>query len=183
LEIVPHVVKISADRDFMIDTNFNFRESAKQAAAFQKIWMESWSKGMQAACTLSPAVSPSEVLTRMRSNAFAALTESWEEFMRTPQFLTGVQKNMEHLVMARKNSNDLFGKLRNEFQSPSREDIDTIMVSVRHIESRLLDRVADLEAQVEELNLARDKKTASPTVNKTTARKRSSRSRLKEEYD
>ena len=41
--------------------------------------------------------------------------------------------------------------VRNEMQGVSREDIDTIMLTVRHMEKRLLDRVEDLSAQVNEL--------------------------------
>jgi len=148
----------------MIDTNYNFRETAKQTAAFQKIWMESMSKGMQAACTLSPGASPSELLLKIRSGIFSALTQSWEEFMRSPQFLEGMQKYMEHSVGMRKTTNDLFGKLRNEFQSPSREDVDTIMVSVRHIEKRLLDRVDDLSAQVHSFTNSQGKSAAALSV-------------------
>lgn len=167
----------------MIDTNYDFRETAKQTAAFQKIWMESMCKGMQAACTLSPGASPSDVLVKFRTGIFAALTQSWEEFMRSPQFLNSMQKCMEHTVNLRKNTNDLFGKLRNEIQSPSRDDVDTIMVSVRHIEKRLLDRVEDLSAEVHALTKAQNRGAAplavrtkpAPSVSRPSTRNRKAR--------
>lgn len=129
----------------------NFSKTVEQAAAFQKIWMESMSKTMQAAYTVNPAAPPSEMLLQFRGGIFKALAESWEEFMRSPQFLEGMQQWMEHTINFRKMSNDLLGKIRNEVQSPSRDDVDAIMVSVRHNEKRLLDRIDELSSQIKEL--------------------------------
>jgi hypothetical protein len=41
--------------------------------------------------------------------------------------------------------------VRNEMQGVSREDIDTIMLTVRHMEKRLLDQVEELATQVKEM--------------------------------
>lgn len=130
----------------------NFTKTAEQAAAFQKIWMESMSKLMQTAFTVTPNSPPPEVLKQIRSGIFQALAQSWEEFMRSPQFLEGMKQWMESAINFRKMTNDFMAKVRNEMQAPSRDDIDTILLSVRHMEKRLLDRVEELSTQVEELN-------------------------------
>jgi hypothetical protein len=41
--------------------------------------------------------------------------------------------------------------MRHELQAPSRDDIDTVMLAVRHMEKRLLDRVEQLSSQVSKL--------------------------------
>jgi hypothetical protein len=130
----------------------NFEKTTEQAAAFQKIWMESMSRLMQTAFTFTPNSPPPEVMREIRSGIFQALAQSWEEFMRSPQFLEGMKQWMESAINFRKMTNDFMAKVRNEMQAPSRDDIDTIMLSVRHMEKRLLDRVDELSAQVTELN-------------------------------
>lgn len=134
--------------------NNNFEKTAEQAAAFQKIWLESASKMIQAGFAMSPNSAPPEVLRQLRSGIFQALAETWEEFMRSPQFLEGMKQWMETAVAFRKVTSEFLAKARNEMQAPSRDDIDTIMLNIRHIEKRLLDRVEELSEQVRELKHA-----------------------------
>src|SRR5437660_12804489 len=132
--------------------NENFEKTAEQAAAFQKIWAESMAKMMQAAFSMTPNSAPPEVLRQIRSGLFQALAQSWDEFMRSPQFLEGMKQWMDNAINFRKMTNDFMARVRNELQAPSREDIDTIMLSVRHMEQRLLSKVEALSSQVNELN-------------------------------
>jgi hypothetical protein len=132
--------------------NENFEKTVGEAAAFQKIWMETMSKMMQAAFTFTPNSPPPEVIRQIRGGIFQALAQSWEEFIRSPQFLEGMKQWMDNAIAFRKMTNDFMGKVRNEMQSPSRADIDTVMLTVRHMEKRLLDRMEELSSQVNELN-------------------------------
>src|SRR3989442_1073687 len=149
----------------------NTDKTAEPTAAFQKMWMDSLSKMMQSAFTFGPDSAPPEVLRQIRAGMFQALAQSWEEFMRSPQFLEGMKQWMDNAITFRKMSNDFMAKVRNEMQAPSREDIDTIMLSVRHMEQRILDRVEELAAQVSELNQrvgpGPAKKTAAATARGT----------------
>lgn len=119
----------------------------EQWTSFQKIWTETMSKTMQAAFTFTPTSPPPEVLRQIRSGIFSALAESWEQFLRSPEFLETTRQWMDQAVAFRKTSNDFMGKVRHEMQAPSREDIDTIMLAVRHMEKRLLDRIEQLGAR------------------------------------
>jgi hypothetical protein len=150
----------------------NFAKTTEQAAAFQKIWMESMSKLMQTAFTLTPNSPPPEILRQIRSGIFQALAQTWEEFMRSPQFLEGMKQWMETAINFRKITNDFMAKIRNEMQAPSRDDIDTILLSVRHMEKRLLDRVDELAAQVAELKQQVGPATGRRTAPKPGARRR-----------
>jgi hypothetical protein len=132
--------------------NDTTEKTAEQAAAFQKIWAESMSRLMQSAFTFTPGSPPPEVVQQIRSGIFQALAESWQEFMRSPQFLEGMKQWMENAVTFRKTTNDFLAKVRNEMQAPSREDIDTVMLSLRHLETRLLDRLENLAGQLSQLN-------------------------------
>jgi hypothetical protein len=128
--------------------NDNFEKTAEQAAAFQRIWMESMSKLMQTAFTMTPNSPPPEVLKEIRGGIFQALAQSWAEFMRSPQFLDSMKQWMESAIQFRKVTNDFMAKVRNEMQAPSRDDIDTIMLTVRHMEKRLLDRMEELTEEI-----------------------------------
>jgi hypothetical protein len=129
-----------------------FGKAAEQIAAFQKIWMESFTQLMQTAFTSAPNVAPPELMRQMRSGIFRSLSQSWDEFLRSPQFLNGMGQWMEGTINFRKNSNEWMARMRNELQAPSRDDIDSIMLSVRHMEQRLLDRMEELSKRIQALN-------------------------------
>jgi len=145
--------------------------AADQAAAFQKIWTESVSKTMQAAFNLASDQPPPQVLRQIRSGILRVLAESWEEFMRSPQFLEGMKQWMEGAIAFRSLTNESMNKMRHEMQAPSREDIDTIMVAVRHIEKRLLDRIEQLSTQVNELKTQRPRRARAPRGRPTPRRR------------
>jgi len=114
--------------------------------------MESFSKMMQAGFSFGPNSPPPELLRQMRSGIFEALAKTWEDFMRSPQFLEGMKQWMDGAIAFRKMTNDFMAKVRNEMQSPSRDDMDHIMIAVRHMEKRLLDRIEELAVRVNDLN-------------------------------
>jgi hypothetical protein len=131
--------------------NEDFQKATQEAVAFQKIWSESLTRMMQAAFTMNSNSAPPDVIRQIRSGIFQALAESWDEFMRSPQFLEGMRQWMENAINFRKLTNDFLARARNEMQAPSRGDIDTIMQTVHHMEKRLLDRVGELSAQISAL--------------------------------
>jgi len=128
------------------------RQTAEQWAAFQQIWGETFSKLMQLGFTFTPESAPPEFMRRMRGGIFEALGKSWEHFLRSPQFMEGMKQHMDNAIAFRKMSSDFFSKVRHETQSTSRDDIDAVMLAVRHMETRILDRVERLAAKIENLN-------------------------------
>jgi hypothetical protein len=122
--------------------------TAAQVAAFQKMWLESFSKILQATGTATPNSPPPEIVRQIRSGILQALAQSWEEFMRSPQFLEGMKQWMENAVSFRRLTSDFMAGVRSGLHAPSRGDIDTIMLTVRHMEKRLLDRLEELGAKV-----------------------------------
>jgi len=135
------------------ENNFSDRATkvAEEAVAFQKIWLETWSKILQAGFTVTPDSAPPELMRQIRGGIFRALSESWEEFLRSPQFLEGMKQWMESAISFRKMTNEFLTNVRHELQAPSREDIDTILLTVRHLETRLLDRLEEIGVQQQEI--------------------------------
>jgi len=142
------------------------RQTAEQWAAFQQIWGETFSKLMQLGFTFSPESAPPEFMRQMRGGIFQALGKSWEQFLRSPQFMEGMKQHMDNAIAFRKMSSDFFSKVRHETQSTSRDDIDAVMLAVRHMETRILDRVERLAAKIDHINPqangARPKTSAPP---------------------
>jgi len=131
--------------------NDEFAKAAEQAAAFQKIWMDSFSHFMRGLTANAATTSP-DALRQTRSSIFQSLASSWDEYLRSPQFLEGMRQWMDSTITFRKLTNEWMARARNEFQAPSREDVDTIMLNVRHMEQRLLDRIEQLSKRIESLN-------------------------------
>lgn len=120
---------------------------ADQTAAFQHIWVDAMSKMLHTTCAFGPSSAPPEVLKEIRGGILQALAKAWEEFMRSPQFLESMKQWMDSAIAFRKMSNEFMASARNELQGTSREDIDTIMLAIRHLEKRLLDRIDQVAAQ------------------------------------
>src|SRR5437762_7427964 len=133
----------------------NTEQITEQMSKFQKIWMETFSRMAQSAFTFSPDSAPPEMIRQMRSGIFQALAQSWDEYLRSPQFLEGMKQWMDNAILFRKMSNDFFTKARHETQDIAREDVDSVMLAVRHMEKRILDRLEDLTARVDALDRAK----------------------------
>jgi uncharacterized protein (DUF2267 family) len=132
--------------------------------------MDSMSKIMQTAFTFGSNSPPPDVLKQIRTGMFQALAQSWEEFMRSPQFLDSMKQWMDTAINFRKMSNDFMAKVRNEMQSPSRDDIDTVMLTVRHMEKRLLDRMEELTGKINELSTRLDGQPGKPAPKPASTR-------------
>ena len=112
------------------------------------MYLENVSKALQSAFKFTPDLASPEVLHQIRSSVLQALAESWEQFMRSPQFLEGMRQWTDNAIAFRSMTNEFLGRVRNEAQAPSRSDIDTVMLAVRHMEKRLLDRLDEVSAQL-----------------------------------
>ena len=156
-------------KKFMNDQSQNF---AEQGAAFQKIWAESMSKLMQTAFTFSPNSTPPELVRELRDGIFRALGETWNEFLRSPQFQQNMKQWMDSAVAFRKTSNDFMAKVRKEMQAPSCDDIDAIQFNLHHLETRLLDRMETLSKQIAALEQRPGSKPAAPAPNGAKASSR-----------
>lgn len=106
------------------------------------------SKVIRATSTFTPDSAPPELLRQIRDGILQALAEAWNEFLRSPQFQAGMKQWMEQAVAFRKESNEFMAKARKEMQAPTGSDIDAIMLAVRHMETRILDRVEELSGQL-----------------------------------
>lgn len=132
----------------MNEDTSQFGQGAEQWSAFQKIWSETFSRMLQLGVTFTPESAPPEFMRQMRSSVFQAMAQSWDEFLRTPQFLDGMKQWMESAIAFRQMSNDVLSRAHESMQTPGRNDVDAILQAIRHMEQRLNDRIEEVEAKL-----------------------------------
>lgn len=123
----------------------------ERASAFQKIWMDTFTQMARTGFSFSPDSTPPEFLRQMRSGIFGALSKSWEEFMRSPQFLDSMKSMMENAITFRKMSNDFLTEAHHGMQGTARVDIDNLMLAIHHLETRILDRIEEVSTRLEQV--------------------------------
>jgi hypothetical protein len=142
---------------------------ADQTAAFARMWTDTCAKLMQAAMTFSPETAPPELLRQIRAGLMQALTHSWEEFLRSPQFLEGSKQMMEQAVAFRKLSADFLSNARHATEGATRDDVESLRVALTRVESRLAGQMDALSKQVSQLAGSTGQSASIP---KTAGRKR-----------
>jgi hypothetical protein len=125
-----------------------FDQAFQQAAVFQKMWTDSFTQMAEVWGRFSPGKPPPDAIREVRSEMLKVLTEAWDQFMRTPQFLEYMKTSMDGFMDMRKMTADAMTRNHHEMQSPAREDIDGVLLAIRHMERRLLDRIDEVENAV-----------------------------------
>lgn len=130
--------------------NDSSQKNTDPSADLLKQWQQFFSRVLQTAGTISPDTMPPEMLNQIRSGMFQALSKSWEDYMRSPQFLEGMKQMMDSAVALRQMSSEFLTRARQEMQGTSRQDVDDVLLAMREMEARITRRVDDLAEQVAE---------------------------------
>lgn len=118
---------------------------------FTKFWTDCVSKMGGAGFTPSAPPVSDDAMKQMRRAFFDAWAHHCEEFMRSPAFLEGMKKAMDGALAFREQLNEFMTKALHESQVPARSDTDSIMLVLRSMEERVLDRLDRLEERVASL--------------------------------
>jgi chromosome segregation ATPase len=128
-----------------------------QAAAFQKLWMDSFTDMAGVWSQFSPSSPPIDEMRKMRGGMLKVLAETWDEYMRTPQFLEMMKASLNGSLDLRRMAREGMNRLHEQLENPSKQDIDDLLLAIRHVERRLLDRLEGVGDRVENLNEKIDK--------------------------
>jgi hypothetical protein len=123
----------------------------EQWSAYQKIWAETFTKMMQLGVNPSLDSAPPDFLRQIRGGIFQALAQSWDQFLRSPQFLETLRQWMDQAVAYRKMTNEFLHQVHQQTLTPSREDTDAVLQAVRQLEVRLRERLEEISSRVTEL--------------------------------
>jgi polyhydroxyalkanoate synthesis regulator phasin len=115
------------------------------------IWFDFAAKMMESARGLTAQQTPPEAFRQIRSAQLKAWDNLWQQAVRTPEFLEMVKQGMAMNVQARKQINDFLAQLQHEFQGASRQDVDQLMISMRHVERRVVDGIERIASQLDDL--------------------------------
>lgn len=126
----------------------NVNQVFEQASVFQKMWTDAFSDMAQVWTRHSPEQPPPDAMRSMRSGMLKVMTKTWDDFVRTPEFLEYMKQGMDGSMDLKKMSADFMSNARHASEGPAREDIDGILLAIRHMERRLLDRIEEVDGTV-----------------------------------
>lgn len=136
-----------------------FKETFEQAAAMQKTWLDSIAGVANAWSQYSPENPPPDELKKMRKAILDVISASWEDFMRTPQFMEIMRDTLNNSMTWQSYAKDSVNRMHDVTQTASKKDVDSLLLAIRHIEKRLLDRVEGLQDDLADL---KEKAAAAP---------------------
>jgi len=123
-----------------------------QAQFLQSLWTDVAAKMMAGGVAVGPDANSPEGARRMRGILFEAMSQAIDKFMRSEPFLELMKQTLAASMESRQQLNRMMTRAQHEFQRPARQDVDNLQLSMQHVERRILDRVEELTAKVEELN-------------------------------
>src|SRR6201987_47859 len=130
----------------------NMNKGFEQGAAFQKLWTDSFANMTGVWTKFSPGSPPSEEMREMRGGMLKVLAETWDEYMRTPLFMEMMKASLNGALDLKRLARDGMNLVHEQFENPSKEDIDGVLLAIRHVERRLLDRLEGLDDRVAKLD-------------------------------
>lgn len=131
---------------------YNGSPFGSTADPFTRFWTDCVSKMSGAGFAQSPPNLSDDAMKQMRRAFFDAWAGHCDEFMRSPAFLDGMKKSMDGALAFREQVNEFMTRALHEAQVPARTDTDAIMLVLRSMEERVLDRLDRLEERVSALD-------------------------------
>ena len=123
-----------------------------QVASFQKLWMDSFTEMAGVWSQYSAGSPPVDEMRKMRGGMLKVLAETWDEYMRTPQFLEMMKASLNGALDLKRMAREGMNRVHEQFENPSKQDIDDVLLAVRHLERRLLERLEGLGDRAADLN-------------------------------
>jgi hypothetical protein len=123
-------------------------KSFDQVAAFQKLWLDSFSNMASIWSQFSPTSPPSDEVRKMRGGMLRVLADTWDEYMRTPQFLELMKASLNGALDLKRMARDGLNRVHEQLENTSKQDVDDVLMAIRHVERRILDRLEGIEQRV-----------------------------------
>lgn len=123
----------------------------EQAARFTEIWTDFATKMATSGMTVDPGSTPPEAAQQVRGAMLSAMSHYADDFMRSPQFLEMMRQSFDAAISFRQQLNQFLTSAHHNMQGIARQDIDSLLLSVRHMETRVLDRMEELSSRLDEI--------------------------------
>ena len=128
----------------------------EQAQQLGALWLEMMTKMMSVALTTDAKSPPTDAARHIRDASLGALGQQTDKYMRSPQFLRQMKESLDAQIALRKQLNQFFTEALHSVQGVARQDVDALSLSVRHMETRVLDRIEALCERLEQVTLRLD---------------------------
>ncbi|MBV8281867.1 MAG: hypothetical protein JO347_07360 [Candidatus Eremiobacteraeota bacterium] len=124
----------------------------EQVAAFQKLWLDSFAKMADVWSQYSAGSPPFDEMRKMRGGMLQVLAEIWDEYMRTPQFMEIMKASLNGALDLKHIAREGMNRVHEQIETVSKQDIDDVLLAIRHVERRLLERLEGLDERVANLD-------------------------------
>lgn len=128
-----------------------------QAELLSKMWTDFAGKMTAAGLSVQPGTPPPEAMRKIRDAFFQAMGQSLDQYMRSEPFLQSMKQSMDSAIAFRKQSNDLLTQWRHELQGTASEDVDNLLLAVRHMETRVLESMDQMAGRIEAISARLDR--------------------------
>ena len=122
------------------------------AQSMAKIWLDFASKMGTSGAAFSPEAGPPEAARQVRGAVFDSMTQYADQFLRSPQYLELMKQSLDASITFRKQMNDFLTSLHHGAQGIARQDVDSLVLAVRQVERRTLDRLEAVTERLDEIS-------------------------------
>ncbi len=129
----------------------NFKKSFERATALQNLWVDSMTGIARSWSEYSPTKPPPEEMKKARQRMLGAISKSWEDFMRTPEFMEMMRESMKGSSVWGAEAKSGAARMHEAMGTAAKQDIDGVLLAIRHVEKRILDRLETLQETLDEL--------------------------------
>jgi phosphate uptake regulator len=121
----------------------------EQAQLITNAWMQMAVRMMSVGMTMTPDQPPSESQRQMRDATLSVMGEQTDAYLRSPPFLGMMKQSLDASIAVKRQLNELFTQAQHSVEGVARQDVDTLLLSVSHMERRVLDRIENLCERLE----------------------------------
>ena len=89
-----------------------------QVAAFQKLWTDSFANMAGVWSQFSPGSPPTDEMRKMRGGMLKVLAETWDEYMRTPQFMEMMKASLNGALDLKRMARDGMNRVHRTIRKP-----------------------------------------------------------------
>jgi hypothetical protein len=116
-----------------------------------RIWFDMASQAAEACQAWAGGAASPETFRRDRTSLYKIWGDYWEQFLRSASFLEGQQRCQSGSLKLHEQAREYLAWLHREFQLPSSQDIDQLMIAVRRIGEDLGEHFEQVDVRLESI--------------------------------
>jgi hypothetical protein len=124
----------------------------EQVQQLTTTWLDFATRMTAAGLSFQPDQSPPDAARHVRDVTLDALGREADKYMRSPQFLQAIKQTLDTSIAARKQLNTFLAQAHHSVQGVAKQDMDALSLSVRQMQTRVLDRLEQLIERMDEVS-------------------------------